>query len=68
MGRYATALDLVTNIIANSSQSTGTARRTTTNLFNMRRPENKVNYLSLPITALLILAFICATSISVRYF
>jgi hypothetical protein len=63
--RYTAALDIVTNRIANSSRSTGTARQVYTSLQNLRHPVNEVSYLSLPITALLILAFICATSISV---
>ncbi|KFY06843.1 hypothetical protein V492_07693 [Pseudogymnoascus sp. VKM F-4246] len=59
--------NLITNRISNSSTSAGTAREITASLRYMRSPSNKVNSLSLPVTALLVLAFICATSISVIY-
>jgi ATP-binding cassette subfamily A (ABC1) protein 3 len=63
--QYSEIFNLITNRISNSSTSAGTARDITASLRNMRSPSNKVNSLSLPISALIILAFICATSISV---
>lgn len=65
LNQYSEIFNLITNRIANSSTSAGTARDITANLRNMRLPSNKVNSLSFPISALIILAFICATSISV---
>ncbi|KFY73144.1 hypothetical protein V499_06788 [Pseudogymnoascus sp. VKM F-103] len=65
--QYSEIFNLITNRISNSSTSAGTARDITASLRNMRSPSNKVNSLSLPISALIILAFICATSISAIY-
>ncbi|OBT78091.1 hypothetical protein VF21_02752 [Pseudogymnoascus sp. 05NY08] len=65
--QYSEIFNLITNRISNSSTSTGTARDITATLRNMRSPSNEVNSLSLPISALIVLAFICATSISAIY-
>ena len=63
--QYSQIFNLITNRIANSSASTGSTKEVQASVRAMRQPSNEVNFLSLPITALLVLAFICATSISV---
>jgi hypothetical protein len=65
LDQYSQIFNLITNRISNSSTSGGTARETTVSFRNMRHPTSTPNPLSLPISALIILAFICATSISV---
>lgn len=67
LNQYSQIFNLITNRISNSSTSGGTARETTVSFRNMRYPTSTVNSLSLPISALIILAFICATSISVSF-
>jgi ATP-binding cassette, subfamily A (ABC1), member 3 len=65
--KYSQVFNLITNRITNASTSTGTAREVTTSLRSMRHPTNTVDFRNLPITALIILAFICATSIAAIY-
>ncbi|KFX91055.1 hypothetical protein V490_06103 [Pseudogymnoascus sp. VKM F-3557] len=67
LDQYSQIFNLITNRISNSSTSGGTARETAVSFRSMRYPRSTPNPLSLPISALIILAFICATSISVIY-
>ncbi|KUJ19510.1 P-loop containing nucleoside triphosphate hydrolase protein [Mollisia scopiformis] len=61
------AFGFITNRISNSSTDTGKARISSATLRTMVHAENNVSLLSLPISALIALAFIAATSISVIY-
>jgi len=67
MGEYASTFNLITNRIANSTTTTGTAREVTTSLRSMRHITNRVDFRSMPIAILITLAFICAASIAVIY-
>lgn len=61
------AFSYITNRIANASTTSGTALKSTADQRMFRFIESDVNFLSLPISALLILAFVAATSIAVIY-
>lgn len=67
MGEYANTFNLITNRVANSTTTTGTAREVTTSLRSMRHITNTVDFRSMPIAVLITLAFICAASIAVIY-
>ena len=66
-GVHMEAFSLITNRIRNSSTNTGTARTTSVTLRAMRHISNNVNFLNLPITFLIVLAFVTASSIAVIY-
>jgi ATP-binding cassette subfamily A (ABC1) protein 3 len=61
------AFNLITNRIRNSSTTTGTAKVSFGTIRTMRHIENNVNFLSLPITVLIVLGFVTAASIAVIY-
>lgn len=64
---YMIAFSLITNRIANATTSTGPAKVASANISTFRKIESNVNYLSMPITILLVLAFVAAASIAVIY-
>lgn len=66
-GVHMDAFNLITNRIRNFSTSTGTARTSSVTMRAMRHITNNVNFLSLPITFLIVLAFVTASSIAVIY-
>ena len=60
-------LNLITNRIANATATNGIARKVSVQLRTMRTASNKVSFFSMPISILLCLAFIVASSIAVIY-
>lgn len=64
---YIHAFSYLTNRIANTSTTTGTAKISTANIRTFTHVNSTVGYLSMPVTVLLILAFITAASIAVIY-
>lgn len=66
-GKAMMGLNLITNRIANATTTTGQARKVSTELRTMRTAPSKVSLFALPITVLLCLAFIVASSIAVIY-
>lgn len=67
LGRNMICLSLITNRIANSTATSGTAKLVIPSLGAMRSAENKVDTHNLPVDALIVLAFIAAASIAVIY-
>ena len=66
-GIHMEAFSFITNWIRNSSTTTGIARTSSVTMRAMRHAKNNVNFLSLPITFLIVLAFVTASSIAVIY-
>lgn len=64
---YVHAFSLITNRLANSTTTTGTARLSSANIRSFAKVESVGNYMSLPISILLVLGFIASTSIAVVY-
>jgi ATP-binding cassette, subfamily A (ABC1), member 3 len=66
-GKVMVTFSLITNRIANSTTTTGTARKVSAEVRRMRHAQSNVSGFSLPISVLLVLAFIAASSIAVIY-
>jgi hypothetical protein len=64
---YMLAFSLITNRIANASTPSGTAKISSANIRSFRVIESDVNFLSMPISILIVLSFVAAASIAVIY-
>jgi ATP-binding cassette subfamily A (ABC1) protein 3 len=67
MAKSMAAFSVITDRISNATSAPGSARSTSATLRVMRHAENKTNFLGVPITILLVLCFIAASSIAVIY-
>jgi len=61
------AFSLITNRLANETTTTGTARKVYANMRTFRSIESRVDFRSMPIAILVVLAFVAAASIAVIY-
>lgn len=61
------AMSIVTNRLANSSATTGTARKISTTYREMRHVEIDGNPIGILLLVFMVVAFVCSTSISIMY-